>query len=263
MFDAYILPFLLFAVLGLISGILLTFCSRLFAVKTDEKVEEISEALPQINCGSCGYSSCGGYAEALSKGDAPINLCKPGGDATAKKISEILGTAFEDVEETVAFVRCNGNCKATDDKFDYEGLQTCSAINLYYNGRGKCKYSCTGLGDCVKVCSYNAISIRNGIAVVDSSKCRACGLCFTACPNNLIEMKPLSNPIAVRCHSDDEGKLVMSVCKNGCIGCKICEKKCPQEAITVKNNLASIDYQKCIACGICANSCPVHCITKA
>ena len=42
----------------------------------------------------------------------------------------------------------------------------------------------------------------------------------------------------------------------GCIACKLCEKNCPNGAITLKNNLAFIDYNKCNACGICASKCP-------
>ena len=45
-------------------------------------------------------------------------------------------------------------------------------------------------------------------------------------------------------------------CSVGCIGCKICEKNCPVQAITVENNHAVIDYEKCIGCGICAAKCP-------
>ena len=45
-------------------------------------------------------------------------------------------------------------------------------------------------------------------------------------------------------------------CSVGCIGCKICEKNCPVEAIKVENNLAKIDQSKCINCGLCESKCP-------
>lgn len=39
---------------------------------------------------------------------------------------------------------------------------------LVPNGGPKsCNYGCLGFGSCVKVCSNNAISIVNGVAVVD------------------------------------------------------------------------------------------------
>ena len=50
------------------------------------------------------------------------------------------------------------------------------------------------------------------------------------------------------------------VCKNGCIACGKCEKVCPSGAIVVKDNLATIDYEKCTNCGACREACPVKCI---
>ncbi|MGN0583192.1 MAG: (Fe-S)-binding protein, partial [Oscillospiraceae bacterium] len=58
MFDTYILPVLIFAGIGLLAGILLTVASKIFEVKTDERIEKIAEALPQANCGACGYAGC-------------------------------------------------------------------------------------------------------------------------------------------------------------------------------------------------------------
>ena len=47
-----------------------------------------------------------------------------------------------------------------------------------------------------------------------------------------------------------------NVCSAGCIGCRICEKNCPKEAIKVEDNVACINYDLCINCGICASKCP-------
>ena len=47
-----------------------------------------------------------------------------------------------------------------------------------------------------------------------------------------------------------------NICSAGCIGCKICEKNCPENAICVTDNVAHIDYDKCTGCGICAEKCP-------
>ena len=44
-------------------------------------------------------------------------------------------------------------------------------------------------------------------------------------------------------------------CENGCIGCGICTKNCPEGAIKVENFNATIDQSKCIGCGICEKTC--------
>ena len=91
MFETYILPVLMFAVMGLVAGILLTVVSKLFEVKTDPRTEEVNEALPQINCGACGYSGCSDYAKAIVEKGAPTNLCRPGGAKVAAKVNDIMG----------------------------------------------------------------------------------------------------------------------------------------------------------------------------
>ena len=48
--------------------------------------------------------------------------------------------------------------------------------------------------------------------------------------------------------------------EDGCIGCGLCAKKCPEGAIKVENFLAFIDDEKCVNCGVCKGSCPRKCI---
>ena len=69
----YIIPVAVFAVLGAVSGILLTVVSKIFAVKTDDRIERINESLPQANCGACGFAGCEDYANAIVKDNAPTN----------------------------------------------------------------------------------------------------------------------------------------------------------------------------------------------
>ena len=54
----------------------------------------------------------------------------------------------------------------------------------------------------------------------------------------------------------DKGKDVMKACSVGCIGCHLCEKNCPKDAVHVIDNVAYIDQEKCVGCGICAQKCP-------
>lgn len=258
----YIIPIIVFAVLGILAGVLLTVASKVFAVKVDERIEKISDALPQANCGACGYAGCADYANAIVKDNAPTNLCKPGGADTVNALSAIMGTDAEVTEREVAVLHCNGNCNATSKKFDFSGVESCAAAKRFYGGDGLCAYGCIGLGDCTKVCDEKGITIKDGIAHFDTESCISCGKCVKVCPNSIISLKPVSNPVTVKCSSKDNGKLTKLSCKNGCIGCKICEKKCPHDAIHVVDFHAVIDYDKCTGCGECANACPVKVISN-
>ncbi|MEG1527850.1 MAG: [Fe-Fe] hydrogenase large subunit C-terminal domain-containing protein [Clostridia bacterium] len=46
-----------------------------------------------------------------------------------------------------------------------------------------------------------------------------------------------------------------------CVGCTNCMKKCPTQAIRVRQGKASINYDKCISCGNCVRACPSHAIS--
>lgn len=258
--STFLIPVLIFAVLGLAAGILLTAASKIFYVQTDERIERISEALPQANCGACGFAGCSDYANAIVKDNAPTNLCKPGGTETSLKISSILGTEAMEIVPETAVVHCRGNCGAVKKRFEFDGIQSCAAAKRF-GGEKSCVYGCLGYGDCVSVCSENAIEIVNGVAEV-TGVCAACGKCVKVCPNSLISIKPVSKHVDVKCSSKDNGKNTKLSCSNGCIGCKICEKKCLSEAVKVVDFHAVIDYNKCTGCGTCFDACPTGAITN-
>ena len=67
------------------------------------------------------------------------------------------------------------------------------------NGTGTdCKFSCIGLGDCVKVCPQQAIKIVNNTAVVTST-CVGCGKCVDICPLGIIKLIPKDTPSIAIC----------------------------------------------------------------
>ncbi len=258
--NQILVPVAIIGGMGLLFGILLGIAAKAFAVKTDERVPKILDALPGANCGGCGFAGCNAYANALVEGGVKPNMCPVGGAAVAEKIAEIMGMTTEDKEKTVARVMCAGTPDIARRKYYFDGPRDCHSASLLGGGEKMCPYGCLGFGSCVAVCKFDAIHIVDGVAVVDVDKCVACGACVAECPKGIIKILPASSKYSVTCMSVEKGKTTRADCQVGCIGCGICAKNCPKEAIEVKDNLAVIDPSKCVSCGICASKCPQHAI---
>ena len=260
MFEAIGFPIIILSILGLVAGIVLSLAAKFMAVEVDDTVLKLREALPGANCGACGYAGCDEYAAKVASREAAANLCIPGGAKVSGELSEILGVEALEVDNQKAILRCCGDYDTSEFVMEYEGPQTCEACNTFYRGRRSCTFGCLGFGDCVNVCKYGALSIENGLAVVNYDLCTGCGACSKKCPKQLFTMVPQKASVYVACSSTDKGALTRKVCKAGCIGCMKCQKTCQYGAITVENNLATIDQSKCTACGECVEVCPTKCI---
>ena len=244
-------------VIGLIIGILLGIAAKVFHVEVDERELIVRELLPGNNCGGCGFAGCDGLAKAIANGEAEVNGCPVASASIHDEIAKVMGKTATKADRKVAFVKCNGTCDKTEQKYNYFGNADCKQIAITPGGGDKaCTYGCTGAGSCVRVCEFDAINIINGVAVVDEEKCVSCGKCVTECPKNLIELVPAKAKHLVMCNSKDKGKDVNAVCGVGCIACSLCVKACEFDAVHVTDNLAKIDYDKCTNCGKCAEKCP-------
>jgi len=135
------------------------------------------------------------------------------------------------------------------------------------------KSKCIGCTICVKSgkCPTDAIEMKNGKAVIDPTKCIDCGICAMQCPVVAIhEVEYVDSSAIVEeeivVEAEDTTAIEQSsytVDAESCIGCAICIRKCPVNAISMKDGKAVIDSNKCINCGICADKCPVKAIHKA
>ena len=57
------------------------------------------------------------------------------------------------------------------------------------------------------------------LITINSAWCKSCGICVEFCPKKVFELTISDGAVAVR--ADD------------CIGCRMCEQRCPDYAITV------------------------------
>ena len=71
-------------------ALVLLIASEKLRVEVDPKIEQIHEALPNLDCGACGYAGCGQYAKAVLADPELIGKCAPGGPDVSADIAEIL-----------------------------------------------------------------------------------------------------------------------------------------------------------------------------
>lgn len=249
--------------LGIMFGIGLAVASRLLAVKKEALTVNLEEALPGLNCGTCGYAGCSAYAQAIAgEQETPLSLCLPGGENTAAKLAEIMGTEVSfSADKKVAQVHCCGSRDSTTVNYEYHGVKDCNSLHAIFGGDKTCPYGCLGWGSCVRVCPVDAISYTgNGLVWVDSEKCITCGLCIDICPTGVMQYVPYEADFVVVCSSKDKGRVVKKYCTTGCIGCKLCEKKSPDGGYKVEDFLSRIDYSVKGDREPGADACPPKCI---
>ncbi len=259
------LNIIILSAIGLVCGILIFLVYRFLPKEPEslKKAEEISEKLPGVNCGACGYPGCFAYAQALAK-DKNIfftSACATvlNNPAMLESLEKVLDIKIESSSiKKKAVVHCYGN---SDLIGDYRGVKTCNAASKLIGGYKRCPYSCLGLGDCVAVCPSDAISIDKemNVAAIDPEKCTGCGICVKECSRNIIKLIPADSNIVYLCSyqplRDIPGR---EKCDSGCLHCKKCFRTCENEAIiwNEEKSIPEFDFTKCTLCRMCIEACP-------
>jgi electron transport complex protein RnfB len=151
---------------GLATGLaaLLVLAARVLGEASESVADTIEALLPRIQCAQCGYPGCRPYAEAIASGEAPINRCPPGGEATIRALSNLLGHDVLPLDTSL------GQASTTRRAVIEET-------------------TCIGCNRCAEACPVDAIvGLPQRMHTVLSEHCTGCELCLAPCPVDCIVM---------------------------------------------------------------------------
>ena len=159
---------LIMALGAVLLGVALGYASIRFKVEGDPLVEKIDAILPQTQCGQCGYPGCRPYAEAISRGEADINLCPPGGAEGVRRLADLLGREVKPLSAE-------------------EKPKQAAIID---------EQRCIGCTLCIQACPVDAIvGAPKQMHTVVESLCTGCELCVKPCPVECIRMEAVGESI--------------------------------------------------------------------
>ena len=153
-------------------GLVLGYAAIRFKVEGNPIVDQIDALLPQTQCGQCTYPGCRPYAEAIANGEAPINQCPPGGQATIVSLADLLDT------EVLELNAENG---------EHIDVPLLAIID---------EQTCIGCTLCIQACPVDAIlGSAKHMHTVIADECTGCKLCLPPCPVDCIDMVPMPQTI--------------------------------------------------------------------
>ncbi len=157
--------------LASVFGLLLGLAAVYLKVDGDPVVDQIDAILPQTQCGQCTYPGCRPYAEAIASGDADINQCPPGGEATIQALADLLDREVKPLNPD-------------------NGVETETMVAVID------EQDCIGCTLCIRACPVDAIlGSTKQMHTVITDECTGCKLCVEPCPVDCISMQPVGETL--------------------------------------------------------------------
>ncbi|HXV76784.1 MAG TPA: RnfABCDGE type electron transport complex subunit B [Candidatus Polarisedimenticolaceae bacterium] len=240
-------------------GVVLSAANRYLRVEEDPRIDQVEEMLPGTNCGACGQPGCRGFAEALIEGRTVPGKCSVSPAAEVARIASFLGVEAGVEERRVARLHCAGGRSSVRRLADYAGIDSCRAAVLVNGGGKACPWGCLGLGDCERVCGFDAIRMTTeDLPRVSVLACTACGDCVEVCPLDLFTLERVSHRVIVQCRSPLGGELARSLCRVACDACGRCALDAQQGVIEMQEGLPRL-----LDPARADERCTLHCPTGA
>ena len=142
-----------------------------YKVEGNHIVKIIDSILPQTQCGQCSYTGCKPYADAISKGEADINQCPPGGEIVIRALAELMGVEYKPLDESYGISKPKAVAFIDED-------------------------TCIGCTFCIQACPVDAIlGAAKQMHTIIEKECTGCELCLAPCPVDCITMPEIKEII--------------------------------------------------------------------
>ena len=231
--------------LGLLFASVLALAYRFLRVEEDPRLEVVEDLLPGNNCGACGQPGCAAFAGKLLGGEVSPGKCTVASKDTLEEIASFLGVDIGGEEKRIARLKCAGGRINARSLCDYQGMGSCRAAVVVDGGVLACGWGCLGLGDCMEVCTFDAIRMNEqALPVVDPELCSACNDCVEVCPLDLFVLLPESHHLFVQCSSPLSGDNAVARCTVACDACGRCALDAPPDTVEMVKGLPVVHYDR-------------------